>query len=158
MEANVLCLENPVHSLSMKQGCHHIHPERESLSEHQPIQRLALLNVEGKIFSVMAKRMTNFFLANNYVDTSCQKTGVPGFPGCVKHSAMFWEQIQSVKQSKSDLHVVWLRSIPHQLIHFAQNFFHIPSHIQGLVASYFNNFHVCCTTSQDCKLQDISTG
>ncbi len=41
-----------------------------------PIQfrGIALLNVEGKIFfSVMAKRMTNFLLANNYV-------AFPAFP------------------------------------------------------------------------------
>lgn len=95
---------------------------------------IALLNVEGKIFfSVMAKRMTSYLLANNYIDTSCQKAGIPGFPGCVEHSAMIWEQIQTAKRSKSDLHVVWLDlanaygSVPHQLINFALNFFHIPS-------------------------------
>lgn len=48
VETNVLCLENPVHSLSMEQGCHHIHPERESLSEHQPIQRHSLTECGGE--------------------------------------------------------------------------------------------------------------
>ncbi len=44
---------------------------------------IALLNVEGKIFfSVMAKWMISYLLANNYIDTGCQKAGVPGFPGC----------------------------------------------------------------------------
>lgn len=110
------------------------------------------MNVEEKIFSVMAKRMTSYLLANNYIDTSCQKAGVPGFPGCVEHSAMIWEQIQSAKQNKSDLHVVWLDlanaygSVYHQLIHFALDFFHVPPHIQSLVAKYFDNFHVCYTT------------
>lgn len=76
----------------------------------------------------------------------------------MEHSARIWEQIQAAKQSKSDLHVVWLDlanaygSVPHQLIHFALDFFYIPPHIQGLVARYFNNFHVCYTT------QEISTG
>lgn len=76
----------------------------------------------------------------------------------MEHSAIIWEKIQAAKQSKSDLHVVWLdlanpyRSVPHQLIHFALDFFHIPPHIQGLVATYFNHFHVCYTT------QEISTG
>lgn len=56
----------------------------------------------------MVKCMTNYILANNYIDTNCQKAGVPGFLGCVEHSAMIWEQIQMAKRSKSDLHVVWL--------------------------------------------------
>lgn len=36
-----------------------------------------ILNAEGKIFfSVMAKPVTNYLQANNYIDTSCQKAGV----------------------------------------------------------------------------------
>lgn len=50
---------------------------------------IALQNVEGKIFfSVVAKRITGYILANNFIDVSCQKEGVPGFPGCVEHFAM----------------------------------------------------------------------
>lgn len=70
-------------------------------------------------FSVMAKHMTNYLLANNYIDTGCQKAGVPAFPGCVAHSSMIWEQNQSARRSKVDLHVVWLDlanvygSVPH---------------------------------------------
>ncbi|KAK0150885.1 hypothetical protein N1851_008007 [Merluccius polli] len=72
-------------------------------------------------FSVVAKRMTSYLLENSYIDTSCQKVGIPGFPGCVEHSAMIWDQIQTAKREKSDLHVVWLDlenaygSVPHHL-------------------------------------------
>lgn len=54
---------------------------------------------------------------------------------------MIWKQIQMAKQSKSDLHVVWLDladaygSVTHQLIQFALDFFHIPSCIQNLIAN-----------------------
>lgn len=54
---------------------------------------------------------------------------------------MIWEQIQRAKWSKSDLHVVWLdladvyRSVPHQLIQFTLDFFHIPSCFQNLIAN-----------------------
>ncbi|KAF7659999.1 hypothetical protein LDENG_00290150 [Lucifuga dentata] len=98
--------------------------------------------------------MAKYFLLNKYIDTSCQKAGVPGFPGCVEHSAMIWEQIQTAKCEKSDLHVVWLDlanaygSVPHQLITFALNFFHIPTPIQSLVSAYFGNFYVCYITQQ----------
>lgn len=78
--------------------------DSQSLSQFRGI---ALLNVEGNIFfSILARRMTSYFLTNKYVDTSCQKARVPGFPGCVEHSAMIWEQIQTAQRSKEDLHVV----------------------------------------------------
>lgn len=105
----------------------------------------------------MSKPVTNYLQANNYIDTSCQKAGIPGFLGCVEHSAMIWEQIQTAKWGKSDLHVVWLDlansygSVPNQLIQLHLNFFHIPPCIRSLVAAYFNNFHVCYTTQEISK-------
>ena len=67
-----------------------------------------------------------------------EKAGVPGFPGCVEHSAVIWEQIQRAKRERCDLHVVWLDlanaygSVPHQLIEFALDFFHVPVCIRAL--------------------------
>lgn len=133
-------------------------PKEKDSHNISQFRGIDILNVEGKIFfSVMAKPVTNYLQANNYIDTSCQKAGVPGFPGCVEHSAMIWEQIQTAKWSKSDLHVGWLDfansygSIPNQLIHLYLNFFHIPPCIRSLVATYFNNFHVCYTTQEISK-------
>ncbi len=71
---------------------------------------------------------------------------------------MIWDQIQTAKQGKTDLHVFWLDlenaygSVPHQLITFALDFFYIPSCIQNLVANYFSNFQLCYT------MQDAATG
>ena len=86
-------------------------------------RNIALPNVEGKIFfSVLAQRMTNYVLENGYIDTNCRKAGVPGFPGCVEHSTMIWDQIQKAKREKINLHVILLDlanaygSVPHQLI------------------------------------------
>lgn len=82
--------------------------------------------------------MTSYLMENGYIDTNCQKAGVPGFPGCVEHSAMIWEQIQKATREKKDLHVIWLnlanayRSVPHQLISCAMEFFHMPSCIKSL--------------------------
>lgn len=65
---------------------------------------------------------------------------------------MIWEQLQSAKRSKSDLHIVWLDlanafgSVPHQLITYVLYFFQIPSLIQDLVGNCFNNLYVCYTT------------
>ncbi|KAJ8349047.1 hypothetical protein SKAU_G00276360 [Synaphobranchus kaupii] len=86
------------------------------------------------------------------------RAGVPGFPGCVEHSAVIWEQIQRARREKSDLHVVWLDlanaygSVPHQLINFALEFFHTPNCIKDLVAKYFADLQMCCAH------QDFTTG
>ncbi|KAL2104213.1 hypothetical protein ACEWY4_001081 [Coilia grayii] len=113
---------------------------------------IALLNVEGKIFfSILAKRVTSYLVSNGYIDTSCQKAGVPGFPGCVEHSAVIWEQIQRAKRERSDLHVVWLDlanaygSVPHSLIDYALEFFYIPVCIRAMVSRYFADLQMCCT-------------
>lgn len=62
---------------------------------------------------------------------------------------MIWEQIQTAKREKKDLHVVWLDlanaygSVPHQLIAFALDFFYIPENIKTVVMSYFQDMHMC---------------
>lgn len=82
-------------------------PKEQNSCNINQFRGIALLNVEGKIFfSVVAKCLTNYLLSNCYIDTSCQKAGVPGFPGCVEHSTMIWEQIQTAKRENQDLHVV----------------------------------------------------
>ncbi|RXN29065.1 hypothetical protein ROHU_018794 [Labeo rohita] len=102
--------------------------------------------------------MTDYLLENSYVDTNCQKAGVPGFPGCVEHSTMIWDQIQKAKREKTDLHVIWLDlanaygSVPHQLVNYATEFFHMPTCVKNLVAQYFSNLQMCFS------LQDFTTG
>lgn len=134
-------------------------PKEQNSSTIGQFRSIALLNVEGKIFfSILAKRLTSYLTGNGYIDTSCQKAGVPGFPGCVEHSSVIWEQIQRAKRERGDLHVVWLDlanaygSVPHQLIEFALDFFHVPVDIRALVAKYFGDLQMCCTH------QDFTTG
>ena len=62
---------------------------------------IAKTNVEGKIFfGIIARRLTDFMLDNGYVDTTVQKAGIPGFPGCLEHSAMIWDVIQAAREEK----------------------------------------------------------
>lgn len=62
---------------------------------------------------------------------------------------MIWEQIQRAQREKSDLHVVWLDlanaygSVPHKLVEFSLEFFHIPACITTIIAKYFGNLHMC---------------
>ena len=53
---------------------------------------ISLLNVEGKIFfAVLLSRMTSYVVDFGYVDTSVQKRGIPGFPGCLEHTRAHFE-------------------------------------------------------------------
>uniref|UniRef100_A0A3B4XDA6 Reverse transcriptase domain-containing protein n=1 Tax=Seriola lalandi dorsalis TaxID=1841481 RepID=A0A3B4XDA6_SERLL len=144
-------------------------PKEENSCTVSQFRSIALLNVEGKIFfSVLARRMTNFLMANEYIDTSCQKVGIPGFPGCIEHSSIIWEQIQQAKRERQDLHVVWLDlanaygSVPHKLIDFALDFFYVPMCVRNIIARYFDNLHMCflegCTTGWQQLERGIAIG
>ncbi|KAL6489820.1 hypothetical protein MHYP_G00001650 [Metynnis hypsauchen] len=67
-------------------------------------------------------------------------------------------EIQKAKREKTDLHVIWLDlanaygSVPHQLINYAMDFFHMPTCVKILVAEYFNNLQMCFSA------QDFITG
>lgn len=82
-------------------------PKLNSSSLDQ-FQEISLLDVEGRIFySVIAKRLTIYLLANKYVDTSVQKRGVPGCLGCLKHTSIMSQVIKKAKTNNSTLSVVW---------------------------------------------------
>ncbi|KAJ8342789.1 hypothetical protein SKAU_G00327170 [Synaphobranchus kaupii] len=71
---------------------------------------IALLNVEGKIFfSIMAKRLTSYLTSNSYIDTSCQKAGVPGFPGYIKDTNVknCAEDLNALISKKDDSITTW---------------------------------------------------
>ena len=116
-------------------------------------QPISLLDVDGKIFmGIFAARMASFLLANGYIGTSVQKAGIPGSPGCVKHSAMIWHTIHSAKASKKDLSVIWLDlanaygSVPHVLIKYSLEFFHVPEKLKLYLMQYYDGFRMRFTT------------
>ena len=107
---------------------------------------ISLLNVEGKIFfGVLARCMTTFLMSQHYINTSIQKAGILGFPGCLEHSQMIWNSILSAKRDKTELHVTWLDlvsaygSVPHRLIRMALEFFNFSSKIGENIMKYFNS-------------------
>ena len=141
-------------------------PKEENATEIGQFRPISLLNVDGKIFlSVLARRLTVFVMKNNLVDTSVQKAGVPGFPGCLEHVQMIWESIQRSKREKDDLNVVWLDlanaygSIPHKYIAFALEFFWVPKVIQQLILDYYSQFKMRFSTqSYTTEWQSLEVG
>ena len=84
-------------------------PKEQNASGLGSFRPISLLNIEGKIFfGVLAKRMTAFLLHNKYINTSVQKAGIPGFPGCLEHAQMIWNSLMAAKRENRELHVVWL--------------------------------------------------
>lgn len=58
---------------------------------------------------------------------------------------MIWEQIQTTKREKKDLHIIWLdlakayRSVPHQIKGHALEFFYILDNIRTMITNYFQD-------------------
>ena len=127
---------------------------------------ISLLNVEGKIyFGVIARRLTNFLMGNKYIDTSVQKAGIPGFPGCLEHCQMIWRAIREAKLNAKDLQVVWLDlanaygAVPHDLIYKALDFFYVPEKVKDILANYFGAVKMKFTTKKyTTNFQDLEIG
>ena len=123
---------------------------------------IAKTNVEGKIFfGIIAQRLTDFLLNNGYIDTTVQKAGIPGFPGCLEHSAMIWDMIQQAREDKADLAVAWLDlanaygSVPHSAIKFALDFFWVPDHVSLIIKAYLGSYRISFQT-KEYKSKEVS--
>lgn len=130
----------------------YIPKEKDSrdISQFRPI---SLLNVEGKIFfTALATRLTQYVIANHYVDKAIQKGGVPGVPGCIEHTTMIWEAIQRARKNQLSLYVVWLDlanaygSVPHQLLWKTLEAHHVPNSVVKILQDYFQGFSMRFST------------
>ena len=84
-------------------------PKEENSEVLKQFRTISLLNVEGKIcLAVLARRMTNYMLGNQYIDIAVQKGGVPGVSGCIEHTSVLTQIIREAKESKGELAVIWL--------------------------------------------------
>lgn len=124
-------------------------PKEKDSKKINQFRIISLLNVEGKIFfSIVARRLTNFLLANNYIDTSVQKGGIAGVPGCLEHTGVVTQLIREARDHKGDLTVLWLDlanaygSIPHKLVQTTMTKHHVPHHIADLILDYYNHFRM----------------
>ena len=128
-------------------------PKEELSKTIDQFRIISLLNTEGKMFfGILSRRLSNFLLKNNYIDTSVQKGGVAGMPGCIEHTGVVSQLIREAKENKGNLAVLWLDlanaygSIPHKLVEEALRRHHVPSSISALILDYYNNFMLRVTS------------
>lgn len=129
-------------------------PKEENSTSISQFRTISLLNVEGKLFlAILARRFTNYLLSNGYIDTSVQKGGIPGVPGCIEHTSVLSKIIQDARENKGDLTVLWLDlanaygSIPHKLVELTLRRYHIPDRFVDLLKHYFNGFKMRYSTN-----------
>lgn len=83
--------------------------KEEKSTTIEQFRTISLLNVEGKIFfSILSHRLSDYLLKNKYIDSSVQKGGIPGVPGCLEHSGVVTQLIREAREGKGDLAVLWL--------------------------------------------------
>ena len=64
-------------------------PKEEGSKSLDQFRIISLLNTESKIFfGLLSRRLSDFILGNGYIDTSVQKGGVAGMPGCLEHTGV----------------------------------------------------------------------
>ncbi|XP_050957201.1 uncharacterized protein LOC127158092 [Labeo rohita] len=133
----------------IEDNCNEEMRDEDVLSEISDIgtRFISLLSVEGKIFfKIMSQRLMEYLLKNGYIDTSVQKGGVPGVPGCLEHTGVVTQLIREARESRGDLATLWLDltnaygSIPHKLVEIALTRHHVPENITNLILDYYNNF------------------
>ena len=128
-------------------------PKEDGATSVEKFRTISLLNVEGKLhFALRSYRLVTYTLANKCIYTSTQKGGVPGFSGCMGHTAILSQLIREAKAEKNGLVVVWLDianafgSVPHSLIQLALRRAHVPEEFCQLVESYYADMNIRFTT------------
>ena len=104
-----------------------------------------MLSTKSKIvFSILSRQLSKFLRKNNYlyVDTSVQRGGIPGFPGCLKYTGVVTQILREARKVRGDPVALWLDlanaygSIPHKLVKEALTRHHVPGKISRLILGY----------------------
>lgn len=103
-------------------------------------------------FGILAKRLTQILINKKYIDTSVQKGGVPGVPGCIEHNIVISKIIEGAKRNQGYLAVLWLDltnaygTVPHKLVDHTLKAYHVPQKVQLLLWNYFGHFKMHFTS------------
>ena len=135
------------------EGC--LLPKEDGAQEIDKFRTVSFLNCEGKVFfKHMSKGITQYAVANDYIDQSIQKAGIPGISGCLENTSLISQMILEAKEKQKSLVSVWLDiakaflSIPHQVVMETLRRIRVPEEILKMVESYYNGVYVRFSTEQ----------
>ena len=119
-------------------------PKKEGSKLLDQFRLISLLNTESKnFFSLLSRRLSDFFLGNSYIDTSVQKGGVAGMPGCLEHSGVLTQLLREAKEKKRRLDCIMVGSRLRLRVHTTQTGggaltrHHVPPSVCDLIADYY---------------------
>ena len=111
-------------------------------SEFRPI---AVGDSAGKIFfSIVADRLQDFMINNDYIKRSIQKGFLSGVAGCIEHPFTLYEALRDAFENTRSICSIWIDlanafgSVRHNLIQFALEWYHVPKPIQLLILKYYD--------------------
>ena len=112
------------------------------------------MSVERYFVQVLANRLLTFMVENGYIDQTIQKGYLPGIAGCIEHTQTLMETLLDAKQNTKEIVVAWLdlanayRSVAHNLIQFALEWYHVPPDIRELIHTYYGELFVPSTYTE----------
>lgn len=121
--------------------------QRAELQDHWPIHQHSSSERCGKDFLLSDGKKNDHLIDREWLHRYQLPEGLcPRFLGCVEPATMIWEQIQTAKREKKDLHVVWLNLANAYVAVLNQpsalDFFYIPDSTKVMVMSYFQDLHM----------------
>ena len=118
----------------------------EVLDSPKEFRPIALLNTGGKVFwAEYNRRHETYMRANHYVNVAVQKGFMSGMPGCLEHTAKLGEVLRVAKEQRRPICVAFLDlenaygSVRHNLLQFAQHWYHVPEAMRRLVYHYYEH-------------------
>jgi len=115
---------------------------------------ITLKNSSGNLFmGILAQRCIRFLKDNKYIDTSIQKGFVEKIAGCIEHTEALTEILHDAKKTGNPIATTWLDlqnaygSVPHNLIQFALEWYHVPEAIRKIVHNYYDESYIRVKTN-----------
>ena len=146
-------MEAKNHSYTLEKGSYHSYLQAGATDNPANLRSIAVQPVWLKILTSLTRdRIYQFLVQNGYTERHIQKGFVPGLSGTFEHTANLSYIINQARLKQRSLTVTLLDlknafgEVDHNLIRCLLLYHHVPSEIQLLVGSLYNEFQVIKVT------------
>ncbi|XP_072048311.1 uncharacterized protein [Amphiura filiformis] len=112
-------------------------------------------NTSGNLgMGLLAQRTISYLTENEHIDKSIQKGFMEKISGRVEHTESLSEVIQDAKNNGKPIVTTWLDlqnaygTVPHNLIQFALDWYHVPDHIRKMIFNYYDESYIYVKTKE----------